>query len=319
MNDSELDALVAAAAPVGESEVHHWDLRGADADLCREIGEMDGAVETVLPAEARDGTDASVTGVTGVSATTSVATVTGGRRPHRRGRRRVRPVVAVAASVAAALAAVTAVTMAGSTEPPAVSTGDNWSSVATRSGRFEMHYRVDVDDNTIAQGVSRGAFSGTSTVFDLHPEGATYSTDGRIYPSLFAGADVHPEVIYGPEPVESYDAGSVEVGIDLRTLLEQFRGACTFQEVGTEQVGGVETRRFRATDPADAPVLQYAGGPVMGEVTSLDVWVDDEDRLRRADITTDRDRYVDSVSFRFADLGEPITIDVPTDPTTAPG
>jgi hypothetical protein len=155
-------------------------------------------------------------------------------------------------------------------------------------------------------------------MLELPPDGAMYSTDGRFYPSLFARADVDPDVVYGPEPIESHD-DSVEIGIDPRTLLERFRGACTFEEVGTKQVGGVETRRFRATDPADAPAPQYAGGPVTGEVTSLDMWVDDEDRLRRADITTDRDRYVDSLSFRFHDLGEPITIDASTDPTTAPG
>jgi hypothetical protein len=37
VNDSEIDDLIAAAAPVSDAEVSRWDLAGADSDLRDEI------------------------------------------------------------------------------------------------------------------------------------------------------------------------------------------------------------------------------------------------------------------------------------------
>jgi hypothetical protein len=114
------------------------------------------------------------------------------------------------------------------------------------------------------------------------------------------------------------------------TLLDQLRPAGDFQPVGTGLVDGAETVRFRASRPADTPahVLRESWGQ-MGEVTDLEVWVDEDGLVRRVDLTFADDelpRPPDTVnvssatiSVRFFDVGEPITIEAPTDPIELSG
>jgi hypothetical protein len=114
------------------------------------------------------------------------------------------------------------------------------------------------------------------------------------------------------------------------TLLDQLRPAGDFQSVGTGLVDGAETVRFRATRPASTPahVLRESWGQ-MGEVTDLEVWVDEDGLVRRVDLTFADDELprppdtatVSSatISVRFFDMGEPISIEAPTDPIELSG
>jgi hypothetical protein len=114
------------------------------------------------------------------------------------------------------------------------------------------------------------------------------------------------------------------------TLLDQLRPAGDFEPVGTGLVDGAETIRFRASRPADTPadVLRESWGQ-LGEVTDLEVWVDEDGLVRRVDIAFSDDeppRPPDTVnvssatiSVRFFDVGEPMTIEAPTDPIELSG
>jgi hypothetical protein len=114
------------------------------------------------------------------------------------------------------------------------------------------------------------------------------------------------------------------------TLLDQLRPAGDFEPVGTGLVDGAETIRFRASRPSNTPagVLRESWGQ-LGEVTDLEVWVDEDGMVRRVDLTYADDelpRPPDTVnvssatiSVRFFDVGEPITIEAPTDPIELSG
>jgi len=131
-----------------------------------------------------------------------------------------------------------------------------------------------------------------------------YSSDGQLTitpdPSIFGQREWPP----GYAQPDAYR-------LDPRTLLRDFRSSSSFDEVGTEALDGVETRHLRATAPGDAPPFPIWYGDVPGAVTALDVWVDDEGTVRRLEMTTDREGFVESLSLQFSDLGEPVTIDVP--------
>ena len=111
---------------------------------------------------------------------------------------------------------------------------------------------------------------------------------------------------------------------DPATLLDQLRSAGEFEDVGTGSVDGVETRRLRASRPGDAPVevLRESWGR-LGEPADLEVWVDDEGLVRRVDLSFASDelpRPPDTlalssatISVRFFDFGEPISIQAPAD------
>lgn len=307
MNDFELDDLIAAGARVSDRTVDGWDLEGADADLRDAIMSLETVATAELPDPTARGAD-----------TADVVPTT--RRRRRLG------LVATAAAAAAVIAAVALTGVAGRAAPPDVSTADvpgaGPSSEPQRSGRVDVRFGVVFDDGSVVDGTQRWAFSGDRTMVE-HPHGASYSTDGLVYFGPFSGAEVDLDVLLRGAPPEGYvglEPGAY--GIPVSRLLEEFTASSPFEETGADEVDGVETRRLRATNPEDVTPLPFVGAALGGEVTSLEVWVDDEDALRRVEITTDRDGYVDSLSMRFFDLGE-VTITLPgettTETTTAPG
>lgn len=109
--------------------------------------------------------------------------------------------------------------------------------------------------------------------------------------------------------------------LDPATLLDELHPAGGFEKVADEKVDGIETTRFRATDPQQTPVPSLGVGEIGDTVTSLEVWVDHDGLVRRLDLeTTDENSTpgdlvirTASISIRFSDLGEPITIEAPTD------
>jgi hypothetical protein len=149
--------------------------------------------------------------------------------------------------------------------------------------------------------------------------------DGELY--LYIGRGAEPTLRWYRDVGGNLgDAG--RFGIDPATLLGRLGSAGDFEEVGTETIDGVATRRLRAENPDRAPALRQ-GMDELGEVTKLEVWVDDDDLVRRVDFTyegpdaappvTHEDGVPEvaisdaSVSFRFFDFGEPITIEAPTE------
>jgi len=145
--------------------------------------------------------------------------------------------------------------------------------------------------------------------------------DGELY--LYVPADGDDEYRWYHDPGMDGTADDA-FRADPATLLDQLRSAGEFEDVGTGSVDGVETRRLRASRPGDAPVevLRESWGQ-LGEPTDLEVWVDDEGLVRRVDLSFASDELprppdtlaVSSatISVRFFDFGEPISIQAPAD------
>lgn len=103
--------------------------------------------------------------------------------------------------------------------------------------------------------------------------------------------------------------------LDPSTLLDELRPAGGFVEVATEQVDGIETTRLRASDPQQTTMPSIRVNLEGHTITSLEVWVDRDGLVRRLDLATTagNEAGLRSISLRFFDLGEPITIEAPTD------
>jgi hypothetical protein len=299
VNDVELDDLIVAGARVSDRTVGGWDLEGADADLREAIMSLDAVATAELPDRAARRADAAVV-------------VPSPRRGRRSG------LIATVAAAAAVLAAVALTGVAGREAPPDVSTdatGAGSSSALPRSGYVVVQYRVEFDDGQVIAGAQEWAFSGDRTMVE-HPDGAHYSTDGRVYFDPFSGEQVDWDLLLRGAPPEGYVGHPPGAyGIPVSTLLEEFTASSAFEENGTAELHGVETRRLRATNPEGVTPLPFVGVALGGEVTSLEVWVDDQDALRRVVITTDRDGYADTLSMWYFDLGE-FTVQFPDETTT---
>jgi hypothetical protein len=293
MNDSELDDLIATTATVGDAEVGRWDLAGSEADLREEIMSMQ-TIDTPT-SEARGSTDPDDHGP-----------------GHDRHRRRRRLALVGAAAAAAALAAVTLAP--GGTDPIAASTIDaalaTSSQALEQSGRADLRYSLELDGGEVVDGVEHWAFSGDDTLAvvpgDDGSEIGIRSSSGQLTINV-----VDPDLLalLNDTATPPDDGRPGVYGVDPRTLLEELRTSSTFEEVGSEDVDGVPTRRLRATAPQDAPAFPVMHRDTPGEVTALELWVDDGSVVRRLEMTTERDGYVESLSLQFHDLGEPIDLD----------
>jgi hypothetical protein len=135
-------------------------------------------------------------------------------------------------------------------------------------------------------------------------------------------------------PVWFHDVAADSVAVhefvfDPRGLLAVLEPAAGFEVVGDEVLDGVPVTRLRATTPGavDASVLALGeAAPPVSSVEELEVWVDQDRVLRRIDLTTasdpgseivdgrgpvEMDPVVTEASVRFADLGEPLTVEAP--------
>jgi hypothetical protein len=263
--------------------------------------------------------------------------------PVRRHRSRTVLTIAGAAAAATAVIAAAAGIVLRPAEPSAAATVD--AAIAKSltsldvSGRAEVTWReVYVDERGtekfVQDGVDTWEYSGDDSSVTLtyringvdaipgDVDPINRRVDGELY--LYVAAAGR-----GDEYRWYHDPGgraAVRDGFrgDPGALLDQLQPAGGFEDVGTEPVDGVETRRLRASHPGETPthVLRDSWGR-LGEVTNLEVWVDDEGLVRRLDLefTNDElprppDTLVTSsatISVRFFDFGGPITIDAPSD------
>jgi hypothetical protein len=113
------------------------------------------------------------------------------------------------------------------------------------------------------------------------------------------------------------------LAVDPATVLGELRSSGQFEEVGHEPVDGVDVTRLRSTDPSQLPRFSLGYGlneEMLGPITSLEVWVDGREMVRRFELTFGGIDGPDVlpvngavVSIRFFDFGAPITIQAPTD------
>jgi hypothetical protein len=111
---------------------------------------------------------------------------------------------------------------------------------------------------------------------------------------------------------------------DIAGLLAVLEPDANFEIVGEEEIDGVPTTHLRASTPgavhSDDLGLGYFHTPGLSHtLTSLDVWVDDDDRMRKIefDVTTtyhgnDQIERTE-LTVEFRDLGDDITVEAPAD------
>jgi hypothetical protein len=258
--------------------------------------------------------------------------------PGPRRRRHRRPALAAAAATVVAAALAGSLLTAGGGEPSAAATLDaavtRTSALIERSGRAVQHYRSS--DLSERDGWTHEfEFSGDNGTVTYGPEGDMFRiVDGVGYTYEPVPPEYeHREWRRLPGTYEFWrypDGESGAFGVDPLTLLEALGSAGDFEDVGNEEVDGVPTRRLRATDPDATLDLGRLRQGVDGTATSLEVWVDQDDIVRRIDFRIENAFGIEgstwSSSIQFFDLGEPITIEGPGDvpewvppPETEPG
>jgi hypothetical protein len=253
-------------------------------------------------------------------------------------RLRLRPAVVIAA--AAVVAAVAAVGALGTGAPrPALAdiarVAETSNAALAGTGRAHVAFDLQAGTPLAQQGTSEVAWSGSDIEMKVHIEAQgerpasdswTKVVGGERYalvgPKGQPGHWVHRTGAGGPPGGALFDA-------DPRTLLAILDPAARFAEVGTDRVGGVETRHLRATEVDELPVVDLGLAPDTRNtsVTSLDLWVGADDVVRRLDFGLRRTdtktgpggqplagvTFDSTYSVTFSDLGAPITITPPAD------
>ena len=107
---------------------------------------------------------------------------------------------------------------------------------------------------------------------------------------------------------------------DPRRLLQVLQPDAGFEVVGSQLIGGVQTKHLRATQLTDLPASLMSSltfVSVMGpqQLTALDVWVDSHDVVRQMGMTfssrSPQGRLAWHQTIRFLDIGKPETITAP--------
>jgi hypothetical protein len=244
---------------------------------------------------------------------------------------RGRPALVAAAVAVGAAALVGSLLAVRSSEPSAAATIDTASTrtseLIERSGRAVQHYRFDTGGppepgSGPEEWTHEYEFSGNDGSVTYGPEGHIFRVvngAGYTYEPVPPNYD-HFEWrrLQGDYAFSTYPDGAPgPFHLDPRTLLKTLMSAGDFEVVGNEEVDGVPTRRLRATDPDAALAMGQLRQGVEGTGTSLEVWVDDDDLIRRIDFRIDEPWDLDGASWssstRFFDLGQPVAIEAPAD------
>lgn len=246
--------------------------------------------------------------------------------PRPRRRRRVLAMGLAAAGAAAAVAAVSIVVspVEPSEATPIEAALAQSTAALDVSGRaevtWEITYEGQVDNGWVDGGVDLWEFSGDDSSVTLGVPGLADDeapinriVDGEFYAYL-NGETGEMQWFHD---INGDPSGAQHRNADPSTLLAQLAPAGEFEDIGEDTVDGVPTRRLRATNPGETPTLlpNQDDGEFLGEVTNLEVWVDDDGYVRRVDLAYGGQGSVAeaSTSIRFFDFGEPITIEAPID------
>jgi hypothetical protein len=235
-----------------------------------------------------------------------------------------------AAAVAAALAASFLVVVQAD-EPSAATVVDTAlarsTALADRSGRAHVVARYEYDDGLVETMDDNWEFSGEDSSVTFDPSERTdrdeWPINRRVDGELYLYLPGHGPKAGTMEWYRTTGADAASGGrLDLvpATLLSELDPAGGFDEVGHGEVRGVDTTHLRAADPEGTPVPDL--DDVYGRtVKSLDVWVDGDGLVRRLELVTvgeaqrrpgDADLVEMRMSVELFDLGEPVTIEVPT-------
>jgi hypothetical protein len=285
--------------------------------------------------------------------------------PTRLVRRRRRPLVVLgAAAVAVAVVASAKLVVSDPAPPSAAAAIDaalaTSSQALARSGRVDITKRISYETDPVVIDQTEGwAFSGDDMSLTLDGQETERVVGGRMYSYMPLSecrvettdqGDVFVQHVDDGEPVWQerpddlpFAVATDGVGtpapsdLDPQVLLDQLAAAGEFEDLGDEEVDGRSARHLRAVAPAQIPVQDLGLGrlvPVAATaVESLEVWVDDDDLVRRIDLALSGElsfpdpaapggRRIEGFSYastvEFSDLGEPITIEAPEDAVEVP-
>jgi hypothetical protein len=259
----------------------------------------------------------------------------GGRHPRRLA------LFGVAATLLTTAAIATVVTLDSGTQVEAAAQVRaalaETSAVMDGTGRAEVEYRFHEDDGDVGHRSSSVVhFSGDDYAVGSSPDepgDEMRVVDGEIYTSN--PSEGAPEWVHDTHP----STPDLTFNLDPRTLVERLRVRGDFEVIGDEDVDGVRTTRLQAMRPEAIPgetaaffipgAFSEGGVDVEVTVTSLDLWVDEDNLVRRLELSVS-DRIVSappefgelteserlsawSFSMRFYDFGAPITIEAPAE------
>jgi hypothetical protein len=198
----------------------------------------------------------------------------------------------------------------GATEPSAaevVRRAAAASESALESGRAELRVNVDGSESTYDYRFAGDDVGVVVSLRDGEAPGERRLVDGRLY--WHVGDDPStPWFHYNGETV-----GGENMTSDPRTMLTGLAPRAGFELAGDDTLDGVEVRRLRATTPEAVDGTELALGeasPTNGTLTGLDIWVDDDDVVRRIDLEI----TVTLDGFEVEALGDPVVL-VPTERT----
>lgn len=186
--------------------------------------------------------------------------------------------------------------------------------------------RMSMDsEGVVAFGGETSTWSGTWAVEGVPPEGSVdelaptpafrfeeITLDGGRWARMWIDGEEAPAWEDLGRLDEAYDAAEAggdllanPFAIDPARFLEQLRDeAGSVTQVGEEEVRGAATTRYRAE--VDAAAVAVAGVDP-DEATTVDVWVDEEDRLRRVE--------AGDMVVELWDFGTPVEAEEPADVT----
>lgn len=222
---------------------------------------------------------------------------------------------------------------------------DESAAALSGTGRAEVTFSLDPGRMTEQSGSGTVTFAGDDLEMLMRFEGrdgrpgfeaANRTVDGSFY------------LLDGPPGAKRWyrddnaagGRGSDLFSIDPRTMVVAIHPDVEFVVVGTEESDGTRLRHLRATRPSSIPPVNLSLGPIDPKtVETLEVWVDDNDILRRLDLTTRYSdtqpesatkvvgadgrvqivasegtktvEHVSAYSVRFHSIGEPIEIRAP--------
>jgi hypothetical protein len=170
------------------------------------------------------------------------------------------------------------------------------TAAALSSGRAHVTYTSD-----------NGHFIHDSGSFVVEFSGDNRSTAGTIDPGDGRGSafPIANKVVDGRfylqdgtrwvEDTNEHVTGSDLFSADPRTLVSGAAQDAEFEEAGTATVDGVATRQLKATRLDKVPVVNLGLGPTADQntkVTTFDVWVDEDNVVRRLELDTEQTETV---------------------------
>ncbi|HVL81910.1 MAG TPA: hypothetical protein VM840_10000 [Actinomycetota bacterium] len=157
------------------------------------------------------------------------------------------------------------------------------------TGRAEIRFSTGKEE-WVRRGTARVAFAGQNLEMeiDFAPDGRSpgFRARNRTVDGEFYLLDGIPGQEGWFHDVNAAGAQRSDLfNIDPRSVLTLLEPTVGFEEVGRDEIDGQPVRHLRATRTDQAPPLNFGMGSTEGQdMKQLDVWIDEENIVRRIDV-----------------------------------